>query len=116
MNIYEVKRREFEILEEIDASSKKLERKGKLFLLKHYDSSNEMDKAFRINKVFISNGIQVPQARFLNKKTNDIIYDFIDSYPVLEDLQYGDLCHIQKKRFTMNFLKCIGDVNKNELN
>ena len=91
MNIYEVKRREFEILEEIDASSKKLERKGKLFLLKHYDSSNEMDKAFRINKVFISNGIQVPQARFLNKKTNDIIYDFIDSYPVLEDLQYGDL-------------------------
>ena len=91
MNNYLFKRREFEIIETFDENTKKLSRKDKLFFLKHYDSSSEMDKAFRINKIFIGNGIQVPQVRFLNKKTNDIVFDYIDGHCVLEDLQYGDL-------------------------
>lgn len=91
MSTYEIKRRAFNILENIDENTTKLERKGKLFLLKHYATSSEMDRAFRINKVFITNGVQVPPVRFLNKKTNDILFDYIDGYCVLDDLQYGDL-------------------------
>lgn len=91
MSTYEIKRREFNVLETIDENSQKLERKGKLFLLKHYATSNEMDKSFRINKVFLTNGIQVPQARFLNKKTNDILFDYVEGCRVLDELQYGDL-------------------------
>lgn len=91
MSTYEIKRRQFNIIEEIDETSKKVERKGKYFYLKHYSDASEMNKVLKINKILSVNGIQVPSVRYINKNNNDVLFDYIEGEPVINELQYGDL-------------------------
>ena len=91
MSDYVFKRKVFIIKDLIDSDSKIVERKEKLFKVQHFSNTNEFDKTIRINKVFSTSGIQVPKIRFLNKKENDIIFDYIEGNSIVEKLQYGDL-------------------------
>lgn len=119
MEIYEIKRREFEVLETIGENSKKLTRKNKIYFLKHYADAKEMDKALTINKKFSSSGIQVPDVRYINKKTNDVLYDYIDGKCPLEDLQFGDLSEEVYEELFKMYWRCKQEkitLNFNPLN
>ena len=91
MESYIFKRKIFNIIETLSESGQKVERKGKYFFLKHFKDRNELDRYRRINKVFITSGVQVPKLRYVDKKGLCLLFDFIDAEPVLNSLQYGDL-------------------------
>lgn len=100
----EIKRKVFDVVEEIGEHSKKVTRKGKFYFYKDFQNNYEKFEAFidGANKCRTS-GIVAPKIYLYDKNKNIVIMDYIEQKNVLDMLREEDLPdEIFDKAFLMN--------------
>ena len=101
----EIKRKVFEVIEQIGERTKKVMRKGKMYFLKDFGNNSErfedyVDGASKCKNV----GIPAPKIYMFDKNKNIVITDYIDHTNVLDMLMEKDLPEeIFDKAFLINW-------------
>ncbi len=90
--IIEIKRKEFEIIEQIGDRSFKVQRKGQLFFMKKYENDSEGFEAFidAEHKLRVS-GVCNPKCYMFDKKLKIVIIEYVEGDTCLEALLGGSL-------------------------
>ena len=92
METFEIKRKVFEVIEQLGERSYKVSRKGKLFFLKEFDNDKKgfeeyVDTEWKLN----GTGIAHPRIYVYDKNTRIVASKFIEGTTVCEDLMKEDL-------------------------
>ena len=102
--IIELKRKQFEVIEELGEHSKKVERNGKIYFLKEYPNKQSFELALdNFNKLH-KNGVFVPDIYMYEKNKFVMVREFIEGETVLDMLLKEDLSEeIIEKVFNVNW-------------
>ena len=92
MEVFEIKRKIFEVVEKLGERSYKVNRKGKIYFLKDFENDK---KSFEIyvetEKKLNTTGISHPRIYAYDKNTRIVASEFIEGETVLDDLMKEDL-------------------------
>lgn len=90
--IIEIKRKEFEVIEQIGERSYKVERKGNLYFLKKFGRDKKgFDAVIKAQEYLKMSGISVPKVYMWDKNSYIFVTDFIEGENVFDLLTKGDL-------------------------
>lgn len=97
----EIKRKVFDVVEDIGKRTKKVQRKGTFYFLKDFGKETRqfLDYVDGFNKLKVT-GIRVPKVVMYDKAKNIVITEFIEGKTVLDELLEKDL---DEKYFEMAF-------------
>lgn len=88
----EIKRKVFEVIEDLGERSKKVTRKGKYYFLKDFASRSEEFSQYVDNSKKLENsGVRAPKIYIFDKNKHIIVEEFIDGDTVLDTLIKEDL-------------------------
>lgn len=87
----EIKRKSYQIVEQLDENSFKVERKGKLFLLKKYTDKAAFEKFVDAEHRLRVSGITNPKCYLYDKKLMWAILDYVEGENCLDMLKSGSL-------------------------
>ncbi len=89
---FEIKRKNFEIIEKISDRSYKVTRKGKIYFLKDFeDDTSGFEKFVTCENRLSITGISYPKIYAYDKKTHVIVTEFIEGQLITDLLILGDL-------------------------
>ena len=90
--IIEIKRKEFEVIEQLGDHSYKVERKGKFYFLKKFEDDPKGFEKFvdAVHKLRVS-GVSNPKCLIYDKKAKIAVVEYIDGDTCLEALLGGEL-------------------------
>ena len=89
--IIEIKRKEFEVLEQIGERTYKVTRKGKIFFLKKYSNKEEFNDFVEKQHRLKITAIDIPKVYLFDKNQMISVVDFIEGPTMLEELLKGDI-------------------------
>ena len=90
--IIEIKRKEFEVIEQLGDHSYKVERKGKYYFLKKFeDNPKEFDEFVDAEHKLRVSGVSNPKCLIYDKKARIAVVEFIEGDSCLEALLGGEL-------------------------
>ena len=92
MEYFEIKRKNFEVIEKLGERSYKVNRKGKIYFLKDFEGDKKgfetyVDSEWKLNKT----GVSHPKIYAYDKNILVVASEFIEGSTVLEELMKGDL-------------------------
>lgn len=104
--IIEIKRKEFEILEQIGENSFKVERKGQIYFLKNYKNDIKEFEKFIKNQMILKNtGIKMPKVYMWDKNAKIAIMDYVDGPTPFDILSKENIDEsIYEQLFSMLYL------------
>lgn len=77
--IIEIKRKEFEVIEQIGNRSFKVERKGKIYFLKKFEGDKKgFEEVIKNQELLRNSGISIPKIYLWDKNSMIFVCDFID--------------------------------------
>ncbi len=89
--IIEIKRKEFEVLEQLGERTYKVTRKGKVFFLKKYSNKEEFNDFVEKQHRLKITAIDIPKVYLFDKNQMISVVDFIEGPTMLEELLKGDI-------------------------
>ena len=89
--IISIKRKDFEVLEHLGDHSFKVERHGKIFFLKKYDSKDEFNEFVKNSHRFKITAITTPKVYMFDKDQMISVVEFIDGVNIFDYLIKEDL-------------------------
>ena len=89
--IIEIKRKEFEVLEQLGERTYKVTRKGKIFFLKKYSNKEEFNDFVEKQHRLKITAIDIPKVYLFDKNQMISVVDFIEGPTMLEELLKGDI-------------------------
>ena len=90
--IIEIKRKEFEVIEQLGDRSYKVERKGKVYFLKDFgDDVKGFQKIIKNQEILRNCGFTMPKVYMWDKNANIFVVDYIDGENVFDILVEQDL-------------------------
>lgn len=89
--IIEIKRKEFEVLEQLGERTYKVTRKGKLFFLKKYSNKEEFNDFVEKQHRLKITAIDIPKVYLFDKHQLISVVDFIEGPTMLDELLKGDI-------------------------
>ena len=103
--IFEIKRKEFEVIEKLGEHSFKVERKGKIYFLKDYSSNlGGFEQYIKAETKLRTSGIKIPKLYLYDKNKHIVVMDYIKGRTILDLLMENDLPDICfEEVFIMNF-------------
>lgn len=92
MSTFRIKRREFEIIQDLSVDSYIGVYKNKQYHLKKYDPSNSDDVTYALSIKKLSNtGVKTPKLYFIDKKSGFIVREYIDGETIDKIIAREDL-------------------------
>lgn len=89
--IIEIKRKEFEVLEQLGERTYKVTRKGKLFFLKKYSNKEDFNDFVEKQHRLKITAIDIPKVYLFDKHQLISVVDFIEGPTMLDELLKGDI-------------------------
>lgn len=104
--IFEIKRKEFSVIEPLGEHSFKVERKGKIYFLKDYSFNHDAFIHYiKAENKLKTSGIKIPKLYLYDKNKYLVVTEYIEGQSILEMLMQDDLPDIVFEQvFIMNFL------------
>ena len=90
INIINIKRKEFVVIEKMGERSFKVERKGKIFFLKKYDRRDELEEFIKNSRRLKITALETPKVYMFDKDQLISVVDFIEGDNVLDLLLKND--------------------------
>ncbi len=84
--IIEIKRKEFEVLEQLGEHSYKVQRKDKIYFLKRYMRRDDFDEFVKNAHRFKITALNIPKVYLFDKNQMISVVDYIDGVNILESL------------------------------
>lgn len=128
MEIFEIKRKIFEVVEKLGERSYKVSRKGKIYFLKDFENDKKgFEKYVETESKLNGTGIAHPKIYAYDKNIYVVVSEFIEGTTVCEDLikedlseQYYELVFranwfIKKDKFAINYNPRLWKLNNGKL-
>ncbi len=100
-----VKKKSFNVVEQIDENNYKAERKGKTYLVRTFSDEPTFSHFVSDNKILKNTGVPVYRQRVVDKKTYKIAFDYIEGENVLDLILAGKMNEkVYEQIFLVNYL------------
>lgn len=97
---FEIKRKIFTVIKQVNESSYKVERKGKIFFLKQFANADDFAQFIKVSKRFSITAIDTPKIYYFDKNNYFVVMQYIEGESILDMLIKGDL---EEKFYEMIF-------------
>lgn len=128
MEIFEIKRKIFDVIEKLGERSYKVERKGKIYFLKDFENDKKgFEQYVETESKLNCTGIAHPKIYAYDKNIRVVASEFIDGTTVCEDLMKEDLSEqyfelvfkanwfIKKEKISINYDPRLWKLNNGKL-
>ncbi|MCR5505444.1 MAG: hypothetical protein K6F07_00395 [Bacilli bacterium] len=88
---FEIKRKVFTVLEKINETAYKVERKNKIYYLRQFANREDFDAFLKICHRFSITAIDVPKVYYFDKSLFTVVLQYIEGESILDMLIKGDL-------------------------